>query len=131
MIVWTNGCFDCIHAGHVEILDYARKKGHKLIVGIDSDDRVKKSKGANRPIHSQDSRKRVLESIKHVDEVVIFSSDEELVECIKKSCASLIVVGSDYIDKKVIGSELVEVNFFKRIPEFSSTKIIERGGLNE
>lgn len=124
MIIWTNGCFDIIHSGHIELFRYAKSFGEKLVVGIDTDNRVKTSKGPGRPINSLEDRVNVVSSIKYVDEVVTFSSDTELLERIKTSKASLIVVGSDYEDRKVIGEELVPVRFFTRIPNKSSTKII-------
>lgn len=122
--VWTNGCFDCIHAGHIEMLEYARGSGDRLVVGIDSDNRVKELKGKSRPIHNQEQRKRVLESIKYVDEVVIFSSEVELLSSIEKCNASVIVVGSDYRGRRVVGEELAPVIFFERIPELSTTRIL-------
>ena len=127
MTIWTNGCFDCIHAGHIELLEYAKRKGDKLIVGIDSDERVRSLKGQFRPVHNQDQRKKVLESIRFVDQVVIFQSEEGLRQCIKDSNASIIVVGSDYKGKRVIGEEIAQVDFFERIPGLSSTRILNGG----
>jgi len=129
MTVWTNGCFDFIHAGHVEMLQYARSLGDRLVVGLDTDERVKKSKGENRPIHCLQQRMKVISSLKFVDEVVRFSSDEELIQRIKESGAKLIVVGSDYQNKRVIGSEIVDVKFFDRIKDLSSTRIIDENCL--
>lgn len=129
MTVWTNGCFDFIHAGHVEMLEYARSLGDKLVVGLDTDERVKKSKGKNRPIHCLQQRLKVISSLKFVDEVVYFSNNEELIQKIKESEAKLIVVGSDYQNKIVIGSDIVEVKFFDRIKDLSSTRIINENCL--
>lgn len=126
-IVWTNGCFDCLHVGHIELLEHAKRKGHKLVVGIDCDERARLLKGASRPVHTQEQRKRVLESIRFVDQVVIFSSEEELKRYIKESGASIIVVGSDYKGKRVIGEEIASVYFFERIPGLSSTRILSGG----
>ena len=125
--IWTNGCFDCLHAGHIELLEHAKRKGDKLVVGIDSDERVRLLKGTSRPVHTQEQRKKVLESIRFVDHVVIFSSEEELVSCIKECGASIIVVGSDYKGKRVIGEDVVPVDFFERIPGLSSTRILNGG----
>ena len=129
MTVWTNGCFDCIHAGHIELLEFAKNQGDRLIVGIDTDDRVKALKSEKRPIHNVDQRKRVLSSIRFVDDVVTFSSDDELINKIIESGAGLIVVGSDYVGKRVIGSELAPVKFFDRIGGLSSTRIINENSL--
>ena len=124
MTIWTNGCFDFIHAGHVEMLEYAKSLGTKLVVGLDSDERVKKSKGISRPVHNLQQRIKVISSLRFVDEVVTFSSDDELIQSIKDSGAQLIVVGSDYRGKRVIGSEIIDVAFFERVENLSSTRII-------
>jgi len=74
-IVFTNGCFDILHTGHIELLKFSKRLGDKLIVAINSDDSVRKLKGNDRPINSQDDRKALLESINFVDEVIIFDSE--------------------------------------------------------
>lgn len=124
MTVWTNGCFDVIHAGHIALFEYAKSLGDRLIVGLDTDDRVKLNKGLSRPIHTLEQRSRVISSLKFVDKVVSFSSDDELFERIKQEKASLIVVGNDYVGKRVIGSEVAAVCFFSRIPDLSTTRIV-------
>lgn len=129
MIVWTNGCFDIIHAGHVYLLEYARGLGSKLIVGLDTDDRVKSNKGLARPIHTLEQRMKVVSSLRPVDKVVSFSSDDELVDRIRQESASLIVVGSDYVGRRVLGSDIADVHYFKRIPDLSSTRIINANSL--
>ncbi len=124
--IWTNGCFDILHRGHIELFKYAKSLGNYLIVGIDEDERVRKSKGNNRPINTVEDRKIVLESIKYIDEVVTFSKDTELEKCILDSDASIMVIGSDYEGKRVIGSQYVEdIKFFNRLNKFSTTKIVE------
>ena len=123
--VWVNGCFDVIHVGHIDLLEYAKSAGNRLVVGIDTDRRVKSFKGNDRPINNQQMRMKVLSALRCVDEVVLFSSDSELVEKIRASRAELIVVGSDYIDKNVIGSDVCPVQFFQKVPDISSTSIIE------
>ena len=72
-LVWVNGCFDVLHRGHFEMLKYAKSFGDYLMVGIDSDQKVKKDKGNDRPFNSADDRKFALESIRHVDKVLIFN----------------------------------------------------------
>lgn len=124
--VWVNGCFDVLHRGHIEMLKYAKSLGTYLTVGIDSDNRVKLAKGSNRPFNAEEDRKYMLESISCVNRVIIFDTDEELRENIRESSSSLMVVGSDWQGKKVIGQELVEgVSFFDRIGDYSTTKILE------
>ena len=124
--IWTNGCFDILHRGHIELFKYAKSLGNYLVVGIDEDERVKQSKGDSRPINTTSDRKAVLESIKYIDEVVTFSKDSELENCVLNSEASIMVIGSDYKGKRVIGAQYVdEVKFFNRLANYSTTKIVE------
>jgi rfaE bifunctional protein nucleotidyltransferase chain/domain len=122
--IWVNGCFDIIHAGHIEMLKYASGLGQRLVVGLDTDERVQQSKGPTRPINTLNHRKTVMESIRYVDEVVSFGTDDALRNAIQWSGASIMVVGKEY-QGRVIGSELVkEVKYFERIGNLSTTNII-------
>lgn len=124
-IVWVNGCFDIIHAGHIEMLKYARSLGQRLVVGLDTDDRVRASKGDLRPINTLSHRTTVMEAIKYVDEVVSFGSDDALINAITWSQADIIVVGEEYMGR-VIGEELgVEIKYFPRLHGLSTTGIVE------
>ena len=124
--VWVNGCFDIIHSGHIEMLKYARSVGDRVIVGLDTDERVQESKGMDRPINSIHHRKTVMEAIRYVDEVVTFGSDDALRNAITWSKADIIVVGEEYTGR-VIGEELVrEIKYFPRIPNLSTTNIVNR-----
>ena len=124
-IVWTNGCFDILHRGHIELFRYAKSFGDYLVVGIDTDERVKNSKGETRPYNKIEDRIVMLEAIKYIDEITIFDSDHELDSQILSSRAQIIVVGSDYKDKKVIGSRHAEeVIYFDKIEGYSTTKIL-------
>jgi len=126
MKIFTNGCYDILHPGHIELFRYAKTLGDYLVVGIDSDQRVSKNKGVSRPINKQEIRKYMLLSIKYVDEVRIFNTENELIELVKQVSPDIMIVGSDWKDKKVIGSEYAkEIRFFERIQEFSTTKTIE------
>ena len=123
--VWTNGCFDVLHRGHIELFKYAKSLGDYLVVGVDVDERVKASKGPTRPLNSLEDRVALLDAISYIDEIRVFDVDSELETQILLSHAKTIVVGSDYKDKKVIGSHLVdEVVFFDRIDGYSTTKIL-------
>lgn len=123
--VWVNGTFDVLHRGHIELLKFASKIG-TMRVGIDYDQRVKELKGSTRPLNVWDDRVFMMESISYVESVVGFGSDEELEEQIRNWNPKYLIVGGDYKDKKIIGSQLVEqVLFFDKIEGFSSTKILE------
>lgn len=126
MNVWTNGCFDIVHLGHIKLFEYAKNFGDQLIVGIDSDERIKKSKKGekNRPINNQYNRMEFLKSIKYIDKIVIFNSDSELKRMIKMFNIGIMVIGSDYKFETVIGDDLARVVFFDRIPNFSTTEIL-------
>ena len=125
--VFVNGTFDIIHPGHIELLKYAKALGDHLLVAIDSDDRVKQLKGPTRPINTASNRKILLQNLKSVDSVAIFRSEEELVNIIIRYAPDVMVIGSDYCNKRVVGSEHVRaLKFFKRLEQYSSTSIIEK-----
>ncbi len=125
--VWVNGTFDVLHRGHLELLEFASSLG-MVRVGIDTDQRVKKLKGETRPVNSCEDRMYFISKIKGVQSVVSFGSDKELIQSIKEWWPNYLVVGSDYKNKKVIGSEnSKEVIFFDKIGDYSSTKIINYG----
>ena len=122
--IWVNGTFDVLHIGHIKLLEFASSYGI-VRVGIDSDTRVKQLKGELRPINTISDRLEFMSSIKYVDSVVSFSSDGELCEKIVEWSTDIIIVGSDYRDKQVIGSDLVsDVIFFDKLNGFSTTNII-------
>ena len=124
-VIWTNGCFDVLHRGHIELFKYAKSLGNYLVVGIDTDERVRASKGDSRPFNNLEDRVAMLESIKYIDEIRVFDHDDELDTQVLLSDAEIMVVGSDYKNKKVIGSRHVqEVKFFDRIEGYSTTKIL-------
>lgn len=124
--VFVNGTFDILHRGHIELLNYAKSLGDYLIVGIDTDDRVKQLKGETRPIHSQEERKFLLENLNSVDEVKCFGCDAELINLVKSVEPDIMIVGNDYLNKKVIGSKYAkQLRFFNRIDGYSTTQIIQ------
>ena len=124
MKVWVNGTFDVLHVGHIKLLEFAKQFG-TLRVGIDTDTRVKELKGNGRPFNCQDDRKKMLEAIKYVDEVVFFNSVEELIESIRNYSPDVMIVGDDYRNKIVYGSEhSKKLVFFEKLPNYSSSKIL-------
>ncbi len=124
--VFVNGTFDLLHRGHIELLNYAKSFGDYVCVGIDTDDRVSEKKGPTRPIHNQEERKFFLENLKAVDEVKFFSSDKELEGLVKSFKPDIMVVGSDWKGKSVIGSYYAtKLLFFDRIGDYATTKTIQ------
>ena len=108
MKVWVNGCFDILHTGHLDLLEYAKCVGdchNTLIIGIDTDRRVNELKGGDRPLNSQEDRKRFLKSLKIVDDVYIFDTPDELRDLVKLNEIDFMVVGDQYRNKEVIGHE--------------------------
>tara|TARA_B100001250_G_scaffold152744_1_gene131165 strand:- start:3771 stop:4169 length:399 start_codon:yes stop_codon:yes gene_type:complete len=124
--IFVNGTFDLLHRGHLELLNYAKSLGDYVCVGIDTDDRVRQMKGPTRPIYNQDERKFFLENLKAVDEVRFFSNDSELEGLVKSVKPDIMVVGSDWKEKSVIGSYwAAELIFFDRIGEYATTKTVQ------
>ena len=126
MRIWTNGCFDILHRGHIELFKYARSLGDELIVGIDSDEKVKKDKGESRPFNTLHDRIALLSAIVYVDKVIPFDTTNELERMVKWLKPHIMVIGSDWKGKEVIGQKYTEkVVFFDRIGDYSTTKILE------
>ena len=123
-VVFTNGCFDIIHSGHIALLKEASKLGDRLIIGLNSDESVMRIK--RKPITNVQDRKEILQSIDGVDEVIIFTEDTpyELIEQLKPD---VIVKGGDYDADSVVGADLVdEVVIIPTLEGKSTTKLIER-----
>ena len=125
--VFVNGTFDILHRGHLELLNYAKSLGEYVVVGIDSDRRVRKMKGPNRPVNSADDRGLMLVNLKSVDEVRFFANDRELENMVKDVKPDVMVVGSDWKGKSVIGSYwAADLKFFDRIEDYATTNTIQR-----
>jgi len=128
--VWVNGAFDVLHIGHIRLLAKAKQFGH-VRVGIDSDARIKHMKGPDRPFNTAAERAEMLLALKHVDEVVVFNDEEELIECIKDYGPKYMVIGSDYANKTIIGSQFIDhIILFDRIYDKSTTAILEHAQSN-
>ena len=122
-VIFTNGCFDILHRGHVELLNYCKQIGGKVVVAINSDASIKRLKGESRPFYSQEDRKFMLESCKYVDEVVVFGEDTPY-RLINEIKPDIIVKGGDYKKQEVVGSDVAEVQLFQYIDGYSTSKII-------
>ena len=122
--VIVNGTFDILHVGHLKLIEYAKSLGDHLTVAIDTDERIRSKKGPNRPINSEYERKMMLKFLKPVDEVIVFGSDQELIDLVKQS--DIMVKGSDYKGKSVIGETYCkQVIYYDRIEQYSTTKKIQ------
>jgi len=106
-IVFTNGCFDVLHRGHVEYLRFCRDQGDVLVVGLNSDDSVRALKGEGRPVNPEEDRAAVLASLEAVDAVTVFG-EETPAKIIEEACPDVLVKGEDWRDKGVVGREFVE-----------------------
>jgi rfaE bifunctional protein nucleotidyltransferase chain/domain len=127
MRIWVNGAFDILHIGHIKLLKHAAAMGH-LRVGIDTDDRIKELKGPTRPFNCFKDREEFLLSLRFVDDVVSFGTEEELIDQIKLYQPHIMVIGSDYKNRRIIGAEHVgKIVYFNRLDDISTTSILEYG----
>ena len=124
-VVWTNGVFDILHKGHFELLKFAKQQGDVLIVGINSDESVKRLKGEGRPFNNALVREQQLLQLPWVDKVVVFEDDTPL-KAIQEHTPDIIVKGGDYTVKTTVGNELAEVKIFPTVEGFSTTQIMEK-----
>lgn len=123
----VNGSFDIIHVGHIRLLEYAKSYPNSYVyVLIDSDTRIKKLKGNDRPVNNEYERASLLAALKSVDRVDIFNTDQELIDYIKNYEPDIMVKGSDYKGKFIIGSEYCKsIKFYDRLGNYSTTKKIQ------
>ena len=130
-VVFTNGCFDILHAGHVKYLEEAKSYGDILILGLNADSSVRKLKGPTRPINNQDDRAYILASLESVDYVVIFE-EETPYELIKLIKPQVLVKGGDYEGKDVVGQDIAnELKLVQFVDGKSTTNTIKRIQDNE
>ena len=129
-IVFTNGCFDILHRGHIKILFAAKKKGDRLVVGLNGDQSVQRLKGHDRPLQPFDDRAIILDALEVVDMVVGFEEDTP-VEIISKILPNILVKGGDYTTNAIVGADTVIANggiveTIPLVPEKSTTKLVDR-----
>lgn len=129
-VVFTNGCFDIIHAGHVDYLEKARALGSRLIIGLNTDDSISRLKGPQRPVTDQQARAKVLAALEFVDAVIFFNEDTpfDLIQLIKPD---ILVKGDDYSVENIVGADIVLGNggAVKTVPlvkGYSTTDIISK-----
>jgi|TARA_R110002020_G_C16296581_1_gene772833 rfaE bifunctional protein nucleotidyltransferase chain/domain len=123
-VIFTNGCFDILHRGHVELLRYCHSLG-RVVVGLNSDRSVKQLKGESRPYNNESDRQLILEACRFVDEVMIFD-EETPYELIKNVKPDIVVKGGDYQKEDVVGNDLAEVKIFNFVDGYSTTNILEK-----
>ncbi len=129
-VVFTNGCFDLLHLGHVDYLEKARNLGDVLVVGLNTDDSVSRFKGPQRPIQDERSRARVMAALQSVSLVVYFNEDTPL-KLISELVPQVLVKGSDYLAENIVGADVVksaggEVKTIDFVPGYSTTRIVEK-----
>jgi rfaE bifunctional protein nucleotidyltransferase chain/domain len=122
--VFTNGCFDVLHRGHIELLRHCKSLGY-VVVGLNSDSSVRRLKGENRPFNNQQDRKFLLESCRYVDEVIFFEEDTPL-NLITRVNPDILIKGGDYKKEDVVGYDVVDTTLiFNYVDGYSSTKAIK------
>jgi rfaE bifunctional protein nucleotidyltransferase chain/domain len=129
-VVFTNGCFDILHYGHISYLYEAKELGHKLIVGINTDDSIKRLKGEDRPINELSSRMVVLSSLEFVDMVIPFGDDTPI-KLIEELCIDILVKGGDYKPEDIVGYDIVkerggDVRTLDFVDGYSVTNIVNK-----
>jgi len=123
--IWINGCFDVLHYGHFKLIDYAKSLGD-LMIGIDSDERIRQMKGDGRPFHTEGQRLFNLLQIEGVNKIVVFDSDDSLRKHLQEYEPDIFVIGDEYMYKPIIGGEHAkEIKFFGKLDGFSTTKLLE------
>ena len=124
--IFVNGTFDILHRGHLEMLEYAASIGEHLLIALDTDRRVKELKGNSRPVNNQADRVYMMYRIKGVKSVMLFDTDEELARLIKITHPDVMVKGSDWRGKPIIGEQYCkEIKFYERVGDYSTTNIIQ------
>lgn len=124
--VFVNGSFDVLHTGHLKLLNTARSMGDYLLVAVDSDRRISEKKGPSRPFNNLQERVALMQNLKAVNEVVVFDTDEQLEMIIEAYSPDVMVVGSDWKGKRVIGEQFAKrLVFYDRVCDASTTKKLE------
>ncbi len=129
-VVFTNGCFDIVHLGHIDYLEKAREKGDLLVLGLNTDQSIQRLKGPKRPIIEENARARMMAAMTFVDFVILFDDDTPL-KLIESILPDVLVKGDDYHQGNIVGAEIVlsnggRVETIQLVPGFSTSSIIEK-----
>jgi len=130
MLIFTNGCFDILHVGHLQYLEQSKNLGDRLVVGLNSDASVRRLKGPSRPVNSQTDRKRMLEALRCVDEVVIFDEDTPY-DLIVSLQPDVVTKGGDYTAEDIVGYGLAKVVVLPYVDGKSTTRILNNDNHSE
>ncbi len=129
-VVFTNGCFDILHLGHIDYLEKAKALGQRLVIGLNTDASVSKLKGPERPLNNEYARSRILAALAFVDAVVLFGEEtpKELISYLKPN---ILVKGNDYLAENIVGADIVKANggrveTISLVDGYSTTNIVER-----
>ena len=125
--VWLNGTFDVLHLGHIKLFQHAKKlyPNSIICVGVDTDDRIRQMKGPTRPINPLNYRVEFLKSIRYIDHVVTFATNDDLRNKIALFNPDIMCIGDDYIGRTIIGEELIpQIEYVKRFDDLSTTKLL-------
>jgi len=129
-VVFTNGCFDILHLGHIDYLEKARKLGDRLVIGLNTDASVSRLKGPQRPLNEQNARARMLAALEFVDAVTFFDEDtpKQLIEALEPD---ILVKGSDYLTENIVGADIVianggRVETIDLVEGYSTTALIQK-----
>ena len=126
-IVWTNGTFDILHPGHIELFKVARALGDKVIVATDTDEKIKADKGDHKPVNDLCYRVAMLEAIKYIDVVLTFGDRKELEGLIQLYSPDILILGDDWRNGDVVGRKYAkEVRFLPRVGGYASSNIVKR-----
>ena len=124
IIGFTCSCFDLLHAGHIMMLKDAKKQCNYLIVGLQTDPTIDRPETKNKPIQSFEERYIQLEAVKYINEIIVYKTEKNLYDLIKKINPDIRILGSDYINKKFTGDDLeIDIYYHKRNHDFSSTSL--------
>ena len=127
IIGFTCSCFDLLHAGHILMLEDAKNQCDYLLVGLQSDPTIDRPNSKNKPIQSVEERRIQLEAVKYIDELIIYDTEKELYEILKKIKPDIRILGTDYVNKKFTGDDLdIKIYFHERKHTYSSSAIREK-----